>query len=168
LSRFVVLAALWLSSHLAMDPASREPGGVDREGRKPSLVVRLPETAYAVGKPIVPAIEFRNRTDHDVTIWSCGFWPNHKVVVRDKEGREPPLTAGGEQRRRSFAPGGGRDKSAPILVKSGDDYQYCININIYDLYRLSPGRYELEVTYDDESPPSPLRLTSRHVEFVVR
>lgn len=132
-----------------------------------ALVVSLPKTAYRPGEQITSSIEFRNLGGPEVTIWISGTWPNHKVVVMDEAGVEPPLTDFGKSRRDAFSPGGGRDKNYPRIVKRGEKYRYDVG-DINKLYDLAPGKYRLEVTYDDEQGPTPLRITSNPVKFEVK
>jgi hypothetical protein len=39
--------------------------------------------------------------------------------------------------------------------------------DLNDLYRLGPGKYTVEITYDDRQPPTPLSTTSAAVAFDV-
>jgi len=90
------------------------------------------------------------------------------VVVTNSRGKEPPLTELGQARRDAFAPGGGRDKNSPLRLASGESYNDPTQVNLADLYRLTPGSYKVVVTYDDRQPPSPLRLTAEAVGFEIR
>ncbi len=151
----------------AMASTKGAPSG-SRPLKEYSLVVSLPREVFRPGEPIKASIEFRNLAGPEVTIWISGFWPNHKVVVKDEAGVEPPLTDLGKRGRQAFSPGGGRDKNYPHIVKRGGKYSIAANANIAELYDLTPGKYRLEVTYDDEQGPTPLRITSSSVEFQVK
>ena len=81
-------------------------------------------------------------------MWHSGFWPNHLILVKDADGKEPPLTAFGRQCRKAFSPGGERGKNFPVKVAAGgEDAAY----EKYDLTRhfdlSAPGRYTVRASY---------------------
>jgi hypothetical protein len=132
------------------------------------LIVRLSKTAYKYGETILAEIEYKNQTDHDLTIWSCGFCPNHQVIVKDEAGVSPPLTTRGEKCRDAFAPAGGRDKNYPIVIEPGKAHLATGKVDVTSFYQLEWGkRYTLEIVYDDRLEPTPLTLTSKPVTFEV-
>ncbi|MDR3622473.1 MAG: hypothetical protein P4L85_24190 [Paludisphaera borealis] len=131
------------------------------------LVVSLSKTTYKSGEEIIPEIVYKNRSGRELTIWSCGFCTNHKVVVKNEAGESPPLTAAGTQCRDAFAPAGGRDKNVPIVIEPGKNRRWS-SIDVASLYQLESGKqYALEIVYDDRQEPTPLNLTSKAVEFKV-
>ncbi len=133
------------------------------------LNVRLPKATYERGEKIIPEIEYANQSGRDLSIWSSGFWPNHKVIVKDEAGNSPPLTAKGKQCRDAFAPGGDRDKNSPIIVEAGKIRRAGAEIDVASLFELDPGKqYALEIVYDDRQEPTPLKMNSRAVKFEVR
>lgn len=69
-----------------------------------ALLVRFPKTTCECGEKIVPEIERQNQSGRDLTIWSSGFWTNHKVIVKDKAGDSPRLAEKGKHCRDAFAP----------------------------------------------------------------
>lgn len=146
--------------------STKSPSSGSRPIKEFSLVVSLPKKVFRHGEPIGASIEFRNLAGPEMTIWISGFWPNHKVVVKDEAGIEPPLTDLGKRGRDAFSPGGGRDKNFPRIVKRGGKYGIVADITY--IYDLAPGEYRLEVTYDDEHGPTPLRITSDSVKFRVK
>ena len=150
----------------AMASTKGAPSG-SRPLKEYSLVVSLPREVFHPGEPIKASIEFRNLAGPEVTTWISGFWPNHKVVVKDEAGVEPPLTGIGKICRQAFSPGGARRKNIPNIVKRGGKYSNGA-ADIAELYDLAPGKYRLEVTYDDEQEPTPLRITSNSVKFQVK
>lgn len=134
------------------------------------LIARLPKTTYKSGEKIITEIEYKNQSNRDLTIWSCGFWPNHKVVVKDEAGESPPLTARGKQGRDAFAPAGDRDKNVPIVIASGKTSRGAgVKVDVASLYQLDSGhQYTLEIVYDDRQQPTPLKMTSKAVEFKLK
>jgi len=142
--------------------------GADAKAEAECLLdIRLSKTTYKGGEEIIPEIVYKNQSGRDLTIWSCGFCTNHKVVVKDEAGDSPPLTAAGTQCRDAFAPAGGRDKNAPIVIEPGKNRRWS-SIDVASLFRLEAGKqYALEVVYDDRQEPTPLKLTSKAVKFKV-
>jgi hypothetical protein len=110
---------------------------------------------------------FVNATKQPVTIWSCGFWSNHEITLRDEHGVEPPLTQLGESCRKLFAPAGERNKNVPNVVKPGEEYRETSEIDLSRLYELDKGLYRFRVIYHDLQGPTPLRVVSNPVEFVI-
>jgi len=124
---------------------------------------------FAAGEAITPTYEVMNVSKDGVTIWHSGFWPNHRIIVRDGTGREAPLTKEGQQRRKAFSPGGGRDKNVAVTLAAGgrDTTQGSYDLTkLYDLSR--PDRYTVEYVYEDRQPGGwQGRLPSNVPHFVV-
>ncbi|MBX6315012.1 MAG: hypothetical protein IRY99_19170 [Isosphaeraceae bacterium] len=131
-------------------------------------VLTVPKEVFRPGEPIPLTLKFDNRSGRPVTIWSSGFWPNHRVVVMDERGEEAPLTDIGKERRDLFAPGGARDKNAPRVLSAGETYREGLDLDVTRLYRLGPGRYHVQVTYHDIQGPTPLRVTSNAAAFEIK
>lgn len=128
----------------------------------------LPREVFRPDEAIPLTLKIENRSPHPVTIWFSGFWPNHRVVVSDDRGKEPPLTSDGKARRDAFAPdGGSRDKNSPHVLGAGKTHQELSDLNVASLYRLGPGRYRVQATYHDLQGPTPLRVTSNAVSFEI-
>lgn len=133
-----------------------------------SASVKLERRKFNYGDPIVASFEIKNGSAEPITLWLSGFWLNHCVVVRDQTGVEPRLTPMGQERREAFQPNGPRRKNIPLAIKPSKSYQSDLNLNLNDLYRLEPGIYKVEITYDDQQPPTPLRVTSPAVPFEIK
>jgi hypothetical protein len=156
-----------LGSHDA-SKATADPSSADAKAKKAEclLLVRLSKTAYKREEKITPEIEYENQTNRDLTIWSSGFWPNHKIIVEDEAGHSPPLSARGKQCRAAFAPAGGRDKNAPIVIKPGEKRRAGAEVDVASLYELEAGKqYTMKIVYDDRQEPTPLKLPSKAVKF---
>jgi hypothetical protein len=132
-----------------------------------SAVASLSKKTFKHGEPISVSFTITNRSGGQITIWLSGFWPNHYINVRDQNGIEPPLTAVGQERRKAFQPSGPRRKNIPFVLKPNDVFQNDIRPDLSDLYQLGPGRYTVEITYDDRQSPTPLSVTSAAVAFDV-
>jgi RNA polymerase sigma factor (sigma-70 family) len=113
--------------------------------------ISLPKKKFTVGEGIKGTYVIHNVSKAELTLWHCGFWPNHLILVRDGKGREPPLTPFGRQCRKAFAPAGERGKNAPVKMPSGKEDategQYDLS-RLYDLTR--PDRYTVQYVYEEE------------------
>ena len=131
-----------------------------------TATVTLRKDTLALGEPIPVTFALRNSSPRPVTIWLCGFWPNHHVVVRDSTGKEPPLTAKGKECRAAFSPKS-LTKNADLELRPGDVWKHEILPDLSALYHLSSGRYTVEVTYDERQRPDPIRVSSARIPFSV-
>jgi hypothetical protein len=131
------------------------------------LHIDLPGVEFTAGARIPLSCRIENRSSRQVTLWSAGFWTNHSVRVTDASDREPPLTALGRQRRDAFAPDGPRDKNAPHTLDPGESRSCGAEVDLATLFELGPGRYRVEVRYDDRQPPTPLALVSDSLSFTL-
>ena len=139
------------------------------ERRDYALDVSLPRKVFQQGEPIELTAVFKNLSGRAVTIWSSGFWPNHKLVVTDDQGIEAEFTTVGRRCRLAFDPQGRkRRKNVPRVVEPGASLEVCSGIDLSKLYRLPPGRYKVQLTYDDRQPPTPIMVESGFVTFDAR
>jgi hypothetical protein len=153
-----------------MRRAAKGPRGGDRGDDAAGRVVAvatLEKASYRRGEPIPVGFELRNRTAGPVTVWHSGFWPNHLVVVRDRDGVEPPLTPAGRERRAAFRPDGEREKNFPVVLRPGGSAREDGAADLADLYRLGPGAYTLVVSYDDRQGPTPTVAVATAIDFEV-
>lgn len=141
---------------------------------KVELVVNLPSAVFHEGEPIPFSFRFKNRSDVTYALDYVRFSRNHRVIVRDDAGAEPPLTEEGESRLKRFRqredwkqPSGPR-VGPPRLLLPGEDYHFEKFGDLNRLYHLEPGRYEFEVIYDDPLEPIPLHAASKPVPFEVK
>ncbi len=163
---------LGVGAFLAGTRSSRIP--VDREKAKKlrgsalhvEVRMTLPQNEFGIGNLIKPSFAITNRTGESITYWASGFWPNHLIVIRDAEGREPRWTPRGDQCRRAFAPGGSRRKNFPIELKPGETWEETL-LSLEKLLVLKPGTYCVQTRYHDEQPPTPLNLVTPVITFKV-
>ncbi|HEY2156062.1 MAG TPA: hypothetical protein VGH33_10565 [Isosphaeraceae bacterium] len=156
--------------HLMLFAATLLPAMDDRaEQVRPCTLSAAPsKTSFKPGEPIKLTVTFKNTSGKPVTIYLANFWPNHVVVMKDGHDREPELTDTGRKMRLAFDEGRlKRDKNSPLVLKDWDSQVTGRDLNVGDLYRLAPGRYKVMVTYDDLFPPTPMRVTSKPVEFKI-
>ncbi len=171
----VVLGAVFVR---AGEVGSRNtPVSVDRlaipEGQEGMLMrndIKLKLTiegdAFRSGEAILYEVMIVNESEAPVVIWGSGFWPNHRVDVLDERGELAPITEAGAIRREVFAPRGLRDKNVEFEIEPGGSFQTGKG-ELLHLFELAPGRYSVNVTYEDTQEPTPLQLISADVEFVI-
>ena len=98
-----------------------------------------------------------------MTFVECGFWPNHRLVVKDKQGHEAEKTD--QWRNKRF---GVSDRSGPIVIKPGKSFDYGKHpVDLAPLYTLPPGDYTVRVTYDEPSPSARMKVSSKSIDFTV-
>jgi hypothetical protein len=140
----------------------------DNQGRNDAhhypLKLSLEKKVYQSGERIKILLEIKNATPLPVTIWDASFWNNHQVRLRDERGREPKLTDYGRGAQLMF--GGGRDRNIPIEIAPGKTWKYGY-YDIVKAYELKPGKYQLQVIYEEDEEPTPLRVISNRVSFTV-
>ncbi len=127
----------------------------------------LRKSTFKPLEPIRLETEFKNGSGEPVTIWLSGYWPNHQIIVKDLTGNEPILTKDGEARRRAFAPAGARDKNSPRILKSGEIYREG-GVDLDRLYNLSSNRYTVQIIYQDDQAPTPLKVASETLSFEIK
>lgn len=96
-----------------------------------------------------------------MTIWRAGFWPNHRISLLHADGRSVAMTEEGRWAMRGFG-SLSRDKNAPRLLAAGGSYRYTTP-DLTRVYRLTPGRYRLTVTYDERIMKDRYRVKSDQI-----
>jgi hypothetical protein len=113
--------------------------------------IALARKRFVVGDAVDVSCVVKNVAKVDQTLWHCGFWANHQVIVRDGKGKEAPLTAFGRQCRKAFAAAGERKKNIAVKVQAGGEDategKYDLT-RLYDLRR--PDRYTVQYIYEEE------------------
>ena len=66
------------------------------------------------GEALLVQYRIKNTSTEQQTVWHCGFWPNHKLIVTDGQGKEAQLTSVGQAGRAAFAPEGARRKNVAV------------------------------------------------------
>jgi len=164
----VILGAIAMLAHPSARGSinqSDDVHGVEGD-RGVQAIVEIEGELSAAEAPLAFSVSLINRSDDTVTIWLAGFWANHQVIVLDADGNEPPLTESGRLRRSAFRPAGTREKNLPLELEPGDSHVSGKGA-LTTLYELGPGRYTLQVTYDDRHPPTPLTVAAKPVDFQV-
>lgn len=164
----VLVIAFVLPSPLLADVRKLSKGGGSQIAR---LTLKLDKATQKEKepKPIKLELKYTNRLlDDPITIWRSGFWPNHKVLVESEENdAEVPLTDMGKQYMKAFSPNGGRDKNVPRVIPAGESYIEPTPVDLGLLYKLKPGKYRVQVLYEDDQPPTPFHLRSNQVAFTI-
>jgi RNA polymerase sigma factor (sigma-70 family) len=135
---------------------------------KVSLVAmqKHPVQKFVASDRIVVSYVVKNVSKEEQTLWHCGFWPNHQIIVKDAGGKEPPLTAFGQQCRKAFAPGGERGKNVAVKVPAGGEDAAYEQYDLTKLYDLSkPGRYTVQYVYEEKQGGWEGRLPSNAAAF---
>jgi hypothetical protein len=105
----------------------------------------------AAGKPIVLRLEVQNAGSKDVLLRHAGFWPNHRLIVRDASGAEPARLAKGKAAAAAFSPRGPRDKNVdwPLAPGKIDASEGAYDLG--ELFDLSKGgAYSVQVEYEED------------------
>jgi hypothetical protein len=130
--------------------------------------ISLAKQSFEFGEPIETTFTIKNVSDERQIIWHSGFWPNHKLIVRDGADKEPQLTAAGSQRRSAFSPGGERDKNAPWEIAPGGEASTEGHYDLTKLYDLSkPGHYIVQCIYEERQTGWQGRLASNEAAFEI-
>jgi RNA polymerase sigma factor (sigma-70 family) len=130
--------------------------------------IKLGANKFAVGDPIPVVYVVRNVSKFEQVIWHSGFWPNHLIIVKDADGKEPLPTEFGKQCRQAFSPGGPRDKNVPVKVPAGGEdgaYEKYDLTKLYDLAK--PGRYTVQYLYEEKQGGWEGRLPSNEAPFEI-
>jgi RNA polymerase sigma factor (sigma-70 family) len=130
--------------------------------------VTLAKEKFEVGEAVPVKYVVKNVSKDEQTLWHSGFWPHHQIIVKDADGKEPPLTEYGKERRKSFSPGGERGKNVPVKVPAGGEDAAYEQYDLAGLYDLSkPGRYKVQYVYEEKQGGWEGRLPSNEAAFEV-
>ncbi len=148
-------------------PVSDQASGPVVDGLQATL--RLGRSSYVVGQAIRATWSVRNQGTEARTLYRCGFFTNHRVVVRNEAGQEVAPTEVGSPLLGSFNPAAPRRKNLPVDVGPGEMDVQELPLPLNELFDLSrPGRYTVEVTYEEPALPWVGTLTSGVVGFEVK
>jgi|GEM_PF-3409414 len=134
-----------------------------------SANITMAKDQYKVGDPI-PVIYTKMNVsmDQDIDVWDAGFWPNHKIFVRDKDGNDVDPTAKGEKLAKAFAPGGDRDKNLKATIGPRMTRSPLERYNLQELFKLdTPGTYSVQIVYEEYKGGWEGRLWSNPYKFTV-
>ncbi|MDX2036463.1 MAG: hypothetical protein SFX72_07415 [Isosphaeraceae bacterium] len=118
-------------------------------------------------QPCAIELTMKNTTDKTFRIMLAGFWPNHRIILRDQAGQPPDLTEHGRLCVSVFSPGGPRDKNAPHDILPGKTYTYKTP-DLAKVYQLRPGRYTVEVVYEEIVEGKRDRISSSPFDLTVQ
>lgn len=94
--------------------------------------------------------EIQNASKAEKVIWHSGFWPNHRIDVTGPSGEPAALTPLGEQARKSFSPGGPREKNVPVPLKPGETDSAWPTFKLRDYFVMdAAGAYLVWYTYQE-------------------
>jgi hypothetical protein len=128
-----------------------------------------------IGAPIVIRVRLKNTSDHVIYRMGLPGWDVHgelvgfPPIVRDAQGKEPPLTKWG---RLAFGQETPEDKSTLVLnevlrVPMSPGEVMKTEIKLSDLYDLSaPGKYTVQVRYYDDENKEELKSDPIAVKVV--
>ena len=115
---------------------------------RPHLELILPAESFPLGRPVDFRTIVHNPTPDPLTVWTCGYWPNHLVILVAEDGSEPTLTNDGKWCRLAFL-SPNRDKNFPTRIAPGRSHPDGTR-RLTAGYLLTPGEYELKVLYSDD------------------
>jgi RNA polymerase sigma factor (sigma-70 family) len=156
---------------IALAPRARAPVPLPKDELGPEVNglrarITLAQEKFRPGVPIQVSYVVKNVSKEEQILWHSGFWPNHQILVKDAAGKEPPLTAFGQQCRKAFAPGGERFKNVRVVVPPGGEDAAYEKYDLQDLYNLSrSGRYTVQYVYEEKQGGWEGRLPSNEVTF---
>jgi RNA polymerase sigma factor (sigma-70 family) len=152
-------------------PAPAEPGAKAAEDFGDEVKglrarVTLAKKKFLVGEAIPAKYVVKNVSKEEQTVWHSGFWPNHQVIVKDADGKEPPLSEFGKERRKAFSPGGERSKNSPVTIPPGGEDAAYEKYDLTQLYDLAKsGRYTVQYIYEEKQGGWEGRLPSNEATF---
>jgi hypothetical protein len=124
-----------------------------------ALQISVASTTIRVGSPITIKIELKNISDHNIGWTMAPGWESHGEVigftpiVRDEQGKEPPLTKWG---RRVLGRGSEPDdaplvRNAAFRTEMAPGKVMNTEIGLDGVYDLrAPGKYNVQVSHYDE------------------
>jgi hypothetical protein len=125
-----------------------------------SLGISATHETVKVGSPVIVKVQLKNISDHDINRMGLGGGDVHGEVigfppiVRDAQGKEPPLTKWGRlvfgrELPEDHSPGLVLNAVGPVAMHPGEIMRTEIRIN--ELYDLSvPEKYTIQVRHYDE------------------
>lgn len=117
-------------------------------------------------KPCTVKLRFTNDSSKRIQIWTCGFWPNHRVHLMDAAGNAVRRTGFGSRVDGLFGTLD-RDKNISIELKPGVGHSYETP-DLRKLFDLKPGRFKLKIEYSDLSFGAPLKVSTRFEQIDVK
>ncbi len=131
-------------------------------------VVSFPKSAYKAGELISPLYQIQNTTKTNITIWQCGFYPNHRLELKNAQGREVTMTARGKEATALFAPAGPRRKNLPVILAPGESVAVDGPEDLLALFSLeNPGSFYFRIIYQEVSDTWSGRLDSNWAVFQI-
>jgi hypothetical protein len=119
---------------------------------RPSVTLRGPavELVIDLGDTERQSINLTiaNDSGAPITIWQAAFWQNHRLELYTLQGSRVRKTSLGEASAKRF--GGDRDHNVPVRIANAHSYRYSTP-RIPEYFALAPGKYWVQVTYDDTS-----------------
>jgi len=97
----------------------------------------LKKTHYGAAELIPVHVTKQNVGDAPMTVWHCGFWPNHKLIAKKADGTAVPLTERGKQCYGVFGPDTPRRKNVPYVLKP-EQIERAGPYNLRDYFDIKP------------------------------
>jgi len=92
----------------------------------------------------------QNVSKTEQVVWHSGFWPNNRIEVTGPSGAPAALTELGKQARKSFSPGGPREKNVPVSLKPGETDSAWHPFNLRDYFVMdAAGAYLVRYIYQE-------------------
>ena len=78
--------------------------------------LRAEKRQFRPGEPILIGFQLKNVSERPQVVFHSGFWPNHRLSVKDARGYDIPLTALGKETRAVFGSGTPRRKNFTVTL----------------------------------------------------
>jgi hypothetical protein len=115
------------------------------------------KATFAPGEKIAVTVVVRNSSDHEVWWGDEGVYRDWDIVLKDPQGKEPPLTALGVKWRQIRRPPIYLSSGRTLILKPGEERRDAFVLS--DLYDLSnTGKYTLRVGSNEIDPPKDAKL----------
>jgi len=108
---------------------------------------------------------FKNGTDGPETFIDSKFYPNHRWVLLDRDGRLVDRTGLGVEYKRGFY-GNIRDHNDRHYVAPGGSYRYKLP-PLGDCFIVEPGTYTLHIEYGEWQEGAQMRLKVKPIRIIV-
>jgi hypothetical protein len=103
----------------------------------------------SAGEALIVEYRVKNTSSQPQTVWHCGFWPNHKLIVTDGQSKEVPLTKKGRAARAAFAPEGPRRKNVSVILSPQQVDTGYDPVDLSHYFNLQKGTIHIRCLYQE-------------------
>jgi hypothetical protein len=156
------LAAAPSASDRDENAEAKRPWGKESDGFRSRIWL---EAAPKGAKDAVKVhYEIRNTSKDEQVVWHSGFWPNHRIDVKDADGELAPMTERGKFMRKTYDPKGRRRKHSPRKLAPGATDSAWEAYDVRELFPMAdPGTYTIQYVYQ-QGPMKPVESNVLEVD----